>query len=190
MRSPPATSDPFTPATTWLKLSKVPNAIWRAAPPLGAFGLTYSKCLNPAGYFRVPKSDRPWRQTGSAWASRPLVANAIATRTSSEILRAITLISSQRPRQRPLEPILNSIAASPCRRRAARRHPVTFTWSGTAPALRCHRGGEKPAPPLAVGGRDHPGLGPESAGAFPAAPAGNGGPCAAAPRVPPPAGLG
>jgi hypothetical protein len=36
----PAAREPFTPATTMLKLSKVPNAIMRAAPPFGAPALT------------------------------------------------------------------------------------------------------------------------------------------------------
>jgi hypothetical protein len=32
--------EPFNPATTSLKLSKVPSAIRRTVPPFGAFGLT------------------------------------------------------------------------------------------------------------------------------------------------------
>jgi hypothetical protein len=31
---------PFTPATTVLKLSKVPKVAWRTVPPGGAAGLT------------------------------------------------------------------------------------------------------------------------------------------------------
>ena len=36
----PAASEPFTPATTVLKLSKVPIAICRTEPPFGASALT------------------------------------------------------------------------------------------------------------------------------------------------------
>ena len=39
-RSVPIARLPFTPATTVLKLSKVPNAICRTVPPCGAAGLT------------------------------------------------------------------------------------------------------------------------------------------------------
>src|SRR5260370_27697122 len=58
----PAASEPLTPAITVLKLSKVPYAICRAAPPFGASALTYSKCLNPTEYFRSPNDDTPCRQ--------------------------------------------------------------------------------------------------------------------------------
>src|SRR5215472_8517138 len=57
----PAASEPLTPATTVLKLSKVPSAISRAVPPFGASAFTYSKCLNPAEYFRSPNDDTPCR---------------------------------------------------------------------------------------------------------------------------------
>src|ERR1700716_2527922 len=62
-------TEPLRPATTSLKLSKVPNAIMRTTPALGAFGLTYSKCLNPAGYLSSPNSDRPCRQSGGCAAA-------------------------------------------------------------------------------------------------------------------------
>src|SRR5215471_3245459 len=54
-----AGSVPLTPATTPLKLSKVPDVASRAAPPFGASALTYSKWLNPTEYFRLPKDDTP-----------------------------------------------------------------------------------------------------------------------------------
>src|SRR6516165_10832782 len=59
-------SEPLTPATTPLKLSKVPDAASRAVPPFGASALTYSKCLNPTGYFRSPNDDTPCRQVLSS----------------------------------------------------------------------------------------------------------------------------
>src|SRR5215472_11243721 len=62
----PAASEPLTPATTPLKLSKVPSAASRAAPPFGASALTYSKCLNPTGYFRSPNDDTPCRQVSAS----------------------------------------------------------------------------------------------------------------------------
>ncbi|MNJ03216.1 hypothetical protein D3C73_1634490 [compost metagenome] len=37
-----------------LSVSKVPNAITRNVPPLGACGLTQSKWVNLAGYLSVP----------------------------------------------------------------------------------------------------------------------------------------
>ena len=37
-----------------LAVSKVPNAITRNVPPLGACGLTQSKWVNLAGYLSVP----------------------------------------------------------------------------------------------------------------------------------------
>jgi hypothetical protein len=40
MKPRPAASEPRTPETTILKLSKVPKAIWRTTPPFGALALT------------------------------------------------------------------------------------------------------------------------------------------------------
>src|SRR6516165_1469521 len=68
----PAASEPLTSATTLLKLSKVPNAICRAGPPFGASALTYSKCLNPAKYFRSPNDDTPCRQFLSSANAAPI----------------------------------------------------------------------------------------------------------------------
>src|SRR6516165_11404537 len=68
----PAASEPLTPATTVLKLSKAPSAICRAVPPFGASALTYSKCLNPAGYFKSPNSDTPCRQFLSSANAMPI----------------------------------------------------------------------------------------------------------------------
>src|SRR6516164_7540998 len=68
----PAASEPLTPATTLLKLSKVPDAASRAVPPFGASALTYSKCLNPAGYFRSPNDDTPCRQFLSSANAAPI----------------------------------------------------------------------------------------------------------------------
>src|SRR5262249_7832059 len=66
----PAAIDPFNPATTSLKLSNVPNAIRRTLPPLGAFGLTLSKCLKPAGYLSSPNSDNPCFQSSACSCAR------------------------------------------------------------------------------------------------------------------------
>src|SRR6516162_6495092 len=65
-------SEPLTPATTPLKLSKVPDAASRAVPPFGASALTYSKCLNPGGYFRSPTDDTPCRQFLSSANATPI----------------------------------------------------------------------------------------------------------------------
>src|SRR6516225_1896579 len=65
-------SEPLTPATTPLKLSKVPDAASRTVPPFGASALTYSKCLNPAGYFRSPNDDTPCRQFLSSANAAPI----------------------------------------------------------------------------------------------------------------------
>src|SRR6516165_9188514 len=68
----PAAREPLTPATTELKLSKVPDSASPAAPPFGAPALTYSKCPNPAGYFRSPNSDTPCCQFLSSAHAEPI----------------------------------------------------------------------------------------------------------------------
>src|SRR6516162_4303125 len=83
----PAASEPLTPATTALKLSKVPNAFSRAVPPFGASALTYSKCLNPAEYFRSPNDDTPCRQFLSSANAAPMERDHVSGRgaTASRI---------------------------------------------------------------------------------------------------------
>src|ERR1044071_4859787 len=76
----PLTNVPFAPPTTRLKLSKLPSAICDAVPPFGAFGFTYSKCLNPAEYFRFESFERPCRQASGS--------RACAAEISSAFLRA------------------------------------------------------------------------------------------------------
>src|SRR5262249_28390035 len=65
-------SVPLTPATTPLKLSKVPDTASRAVPLFGAFALTYSKCPNPAEYFRSPNDDTPCRQALASANAAPI----------------------------------------------------------------------------------------------------------------------
>src|SRR6516165_10859639 len=79
----PAASEPLTPATTVLKLSKVPSAICRAVPPFGASALTYSKCLNPAEYFRSPNDDTPCRQFLSLARAALIQSDHVSGRTAT-----------------------------------------------------------------------------------------------------------
>src|SRR5215469_13853823 len=95
----PAASEPLTPAITALKLSKVPSAISRAVPPLGASAFTYSKCLNPAGYFRSPNNDTPCRQFLSSANAAPIERDHVSGRAASGHPAAeptITLMKSRR----------------------------------------------------------------------------------------------
>src|SRR4026207_649195 len=73
----PPTKVPFAPPTTRLKLSKLPSAIWDAVPPFGAFGFTYSKCLNPAEYFRLESFERPCRQVAGSRACAAEICSAL-----------------------------------------------------------------------------------------------------------------
>src|SRR6516164_7888716 len=95
----PAANEPLTPATTVLKLSKVPSAISRAVPPFGASALTYSKCLNPAEYFRSPNDDTPCRQFLSSANAAPIERDHLSGRAASGHPAAeptITLMKSRR----------------------------------------------------------------------------------------------
>src|SRR6188474_860706 len=73
----PPTKVPFAPPTTRLKLSKLPSAIWDAVPPFGAFGFTYSKCLNPSEYFRLESFERPCRQVAGSRACAAEICSAL-----------------------------------------------------------------------------------------------------------------
>src|SRR4029077_4550048 len=111
--------------TTWLKLSKVPNAICRAVPPFGASALTYSKCLNPAEYFKSPNDDTPCRQFLSSANAAPIERNHVSGRaaTASRVepssnlrfIRPLEVLScckllSERVTILPYHPLLVSLA--------------------------------------------------------------------------------
>src|SRR6516164_5296370 len=101
----PAASEPLTPATTVLKLSKVPSAISRAAPPFGAAALTYSKCLKPAEYFKSPNDDTPCRQFLSSANAVPIelghVSGSAATPSRVEPSSDLRFIRPSRLSHRP-----------------------------------------------------------------------------------------
>src|SRR5262245_41921662 len=56
----------------WLKMRVTPTC--EKIPPLGAFALTYSRCLKSGGYLRSPNPDIPWRSGVSALAISGRVA--------------------------------------------------------------------------------------------------------------------
>src|SRR5262249_61589895 len=80
-----------------LKLSKLVSAcvpIVASLPPLGAAGLTHSKCAKSAAYLRSPKAESPWRGASDAQAleaasaARPPSPRAAARKAS--LLRCST----------------------------------------------------------------------------------------------------
>src|SRR5262245_57155344 len=57
----PAMPAAGTPRTTkGFSVSKLPGTPSLTSPPFGASGLTYWKCLKPAGYLRSPCIESPW----------------------------------------------------------------------------------------------------------------------------------
>src|SRR5215469_571549 len=132
IRSMPAASEPLTPATTALKLSKVPNAVSRAVPPFGASALTYSKCLNPAGYFRSPNNDTPCRQflslARAALIQGDHVSGRVATASRTEPSNDLRFIrpSSFNPSALicSLQRLIKLIRS--CGDRYRRRHPTVY----------------------------------------------------------------
>src|SRR5215469_7253126 len=79
-----------------LKLSKLVSAcvpIVASLPPLGAAGLTHSKCAKSAAYLRSPKAESPWSDAQAleaASAARPPSPRAAARKAS--LLRCSTRV--------------------------------------------------------------------------------------------------
>src|SRR5437773_5725262 len=63
-----------------LSVSKVPMADSLTAPPLGALGSAYSKCVKPGPYFMSPYIERPW--AGRVVSSAPYERAATGPRHS------------------------------------------------------------------------------------------------------------
>src|SRR5262252_5363305 len=84
--------------------------MWENVPPLGALGLTYSKCGKSAGYLRSPNPEMPWVSVSSAaWMAKPDprristgAAIAPAARTSARRRDGLLSSLTDAPRFSPL----------------------------------------------------------------------------------------
>src|SRR5690606_14734332 len=83
-----------------LKVMRAAVPIVASRPPLGASGLTYSKCLKSAGYFRSPKAESPC--LGSAVATvhpATMTAKAAVARTAPANLAIASIARTRGPRR-------------------------------------------------------------------------------------------
>ena len=163
---------PLTPATTGLKLSKVPIAVWRTAA-LGRIWIDIIEMLEIGGYLTSPNSDSPFRHSVSPSAAGPRrqrnqengsgdqdSASAIAHQVTWRSIRPSIIPSGpagsapRRPGGSTHIPCLG-IAALPCRQASKGRHcgALTGRSNGGRAETCAARTGRRRLAALLLGGR-------------------------------------